>query len=198
MIIYSIFLFVGCAPSKATLKTYVDPAIQSASIKSIAVFALRNTSISPGEALDLDRAMTQSFLQKNRNISIIGSSEATKKLNDAGLVEAYSNFLLDFARSGIPNTATLKKIGSELGVDAILQGNLGDVIQRDASYGVTALTSLTFRYTLLSTQSGNILWEGTSSARKEKTPMWSKAPPIYEVIDLAHKKVLDGLPTLGK
>jgi hypothetical protein len=192
-------LFLASAQQKKTLKTFVDPSLQTSSIKSIAVFSLRNTSLSPGEALELDRAMTQAFLQKNSAVKIIGASEATSKLNEASLVEEYSKFLYDFEHSGIPNTTTLKKIGTQLGVDAILQGTLYDVIQRDGSYpGVASLTSLTLRYTLMSTNNGNTLWEGTSNARKSGATTFSKAAPLYEVIDLAQKKILTGLPELGK
>ena len=195
--IAGILLLTGC--SKVTLKTFVDPSLQTSSIKSIAVFSLRNTALSPGEALALDRAMTQEFLQKNGNLKIIGASEATTKLNESGLVEEYSKFLYNFEHSGIPNTTTLRKIGKQLGVDAILQGTLSDVIQRDGSYpGVASLSSLTLRYTLMSTQNGNILWEGTSNARKSGATTFSKAAPLYEVIDIAQKKILTGLPTLGK
>lgn len=190
-----VFLLVGCGSSKVSLKTFVDPSIQTSSVKSVAVFSLRNTALSPGEALELDRAITQEMLQKNKLIQIVGASEATTKLNEVDLVVEYSKFLSDFEHSGIPNTSTLKKIGIQLGVDAILQGTLSDVVQKDATYGVPATTSITLRYTLMSTHNGNTLWEGTSNARKTKG---GQASPLYEVIDLAQKKILTGLPILGK
>ncbi len=200
LFIASIFLLAGCVSSKVTLKTFVDPSIQTSAVKSIAVFSLRNTSLSPGEALEFDRAMTQAILKKNSNIKVMGASESTTKLNESGLVEEYSKFLYDFEHSGIPNTTTLKNIGTQLGVDAILQGTFSDVIQKDCQIigftGIPSLTSLTLRYTMMSTQNGNTLWEGTSNARKGGGHC--EARPLYEVIDLAQKKILTGLPTLGK
>lgn len=195
--LFSIVVFTTCTIPRTSIKTYVDPSINTSLIKSVGVFSLRNTAISPGESMQLDRTMIQTFQQKNKNVKILGPSETTRILNDANLVRDYSLFLEDFVRSGLPNTVTLNKIGSVLGVDAILQGSISDLVQRDARYGVTALTSLTFRYTLLSTQTGAILWEGYSSSSKEKTPAWAKAPPVYEVLEIAHKKVVSGLPVLG-
>lgn len=191
-------IFMGCSLSHATIKTFVDPSIQSASVKSIAVFSLRNTSLSPGEALELDRNMTQAFVKKNSSLKILGAAEATQKLNEMGLVEDYSKFLSEFEHSGIPNTVILKKIGTALGIDAILQGRLQNVIQRDGSYPQQAAeTSLTLRYTLMNVQNGNTLWEGTSAASKRKGSL-AKSPPIYEVIDIAMKKMLKSLPELAK
>lgn len=198
MVFASLLLISRCSPSRVTLKTFVDPSLQSNSIKSIVAFPLRNMALSPGEGLELDRSVTQAFFKKNPNVKIMGTSEATLKLNEYSLVEDYTHFLEDFEHSGIPNTAILKKIGDKLGVDAILQGRLSDIKQNDASYGVSASTSLSLRYTLLNTLNGNTIWEGTSNARLDKTPAWSKAPPLYEVIEIAHKKILTGMPVLGK
>lgn len=196
-ILISILLFYSCASSK--VKTFVDPAIQSQHIKSVAVFPLRNTALSPGEAIQIDKSITQAFLQKNKGLNLMGASESTSKINAASMADEYSKFLFDFEHSGIPNTNTLKKIGAELGVDAILQGTLADVIQRDGSYpGASAVTSLTLRYTLISVDNGAILWEGIGNARKTGATTFSKAAPLYEVIEIAQKKILTGLPVLGK
>lgn len=196
IIIGSLFLLAGCVSKKATLKTFVDPSIETSAVNSIAVFSLRNTSINPGESIEFDRALTQAILKKNKNVKIIGASEVTRKLNDAELVQEYSQFLDDFANSGIPNTKTLQKIGKVLRVDAILQGTFSQIIQKDCAPYIPNQTSLTLRYTLLNTKNGNIIWEGTSSSRKSggRCEAW----PLYDVIDLAVKKILTGLPELGK
>jgi hypothetical protein len=197
-----VFLLSSCWQTRVTLKTFVDPSIQTSSIKSIAVFPLRNTALSPGEALQLDRSITQAFSKKNISIKIIGSAEATRLLNEKNLVDSYSKFLSDFEHSGIPNVNTLKQIGNELNADAILQGTLSDVTQNDGTNGFrgqSPLTSLTLRYTLLDTNNGNTLWEGTSNANKSKNGNSNKpAPPLYEVIDLALQKILTDLPALGR
>ncbi|SRR5258706_7915173 len=199
---YSLYLMLivlsGCVTPRVTLKTFVDPSLQSSSINSIAVFSLRNTALSPGEALEIDRAITQGFIKKNGNVNVMGASEATAKLNDANLVTDYSKFLMDFESSGIANTTTLQKVGDALSVNAILQGRLSDVVQKTGSYpGVAPVTSLTLRYTLLSCKTGNTLWEGTSNSAKYGATVFSQPPPLYEVIFLAQEKIFTGLPALG-
>lgn len=194
-----IFTLISCVPIKVTLKTFVDPSLQSSSINSVAVFSLRNTALSPGEGLEIDRAITQGFSQKNVNTKIMGASEAANKLNDAELADDFSQFLRDFESSGIANTTILKKIGEKLGVDAILQGRLSDVVQRTGSYpGVASVTSLTLRYTLISCKTGNTLWEGTSNSAKYGKTVFSPPAPLYEVISSTREKIFTGLPTLGK
>lgn len=143
--------------------------------------------------------MTEAIHKKNKNITVIGASESTSKLNESNLVKEFSQFLYDFEHSGIPNVSTLKEIGVKLGIDAILQGTFSEVVQNDCQVqglvGIPNMTSLTLRYTLLSTSNGSTLWEGTSNARKSggRCEAW----PLYEVIDLSQKKILTGMPTFG-
>lgn len=191
----ALILLSGCATKRATLKTFIDPSIQSSSVKTVAVFQMRNTSFSPGETMEIDRNITQAFVRKNNSSKLIGAAEAGTMLNDAKLADEYAKFLRDFELSGIANTAFLNKI-KMLGIDVILQGNMSGVSQEDRMRVQKAKTTLTIRYTLLDTENGKILWEGTSNA----TMQWNKrfAPPLYEVATMAQNKINSSIPTLGK
>ncbi len=194
-----ILLSLGCSTT-TSLRSFIDPSIQSSSIKTIVVFPMRNTSFSPGEALDIDREITRGFQQKNPNIKIIGSAEAISLLNQKNLVLSYDSLLYGFEHSGIPNTIILKRIGSILGIDAILQGRLSDISQKDGHWGVGAevgITSLTIRYTLLSTQTGSTLWEGIASANLKGKIASTNAPPLFETTLIARDKILTSIPKLG-
>lgn len=194
------FIFVtGCATQRATIKTFVEPSIQPESIRSVAVFPMRNVRLLPDESRELNRGVSQAFHQQNPNVRIVGPTESTTLLNQVGLTGKYSDFLRDYATSGIPNVNTLKEIGDALDVDAILQGEMFDIYQIDGAYGITAgKTSITVRYVLLSTRYGSVLWEATSNAKKETATTLESAPPLYEVILIAQNKILTALPTLGK
>lgn len=194
------FIFVtGCATQRATLKTFVEPSIQPESIRSVAIFPMRNVRLLPDESRELNRGVSQAFHQQNPNVRIVGPTESTALLNQVGLTEKYSDFLRDYATSGIPNVTTLKEIGRALDVDAILQGEVFDIYQIDGAFGVTkGKTSVTVRYALLSTRYGNVLWEATSNAKKATATTVESAPPLYEVIFMAQNKILTALPTLGK
>jgi len=194
------FILCGCGATKrATLKTFIDPSIQTAAVKTVAVLPMRNTAFSPGETMEMDRVVTQSFSQKNSFVSVIGISEATALLNKENLTTEYAAFLENFESSGVPNTVFLNKLKHILNVDAILQGRMSDVHQNDAMRGAHAQSSLTIRYTLLSTSSGRILWEGTSNATIEYAHrnLGKIAPPFYEVGTLAQEKIISSIPALG-
>ncbi len=153
----SFILSTGCAVQRATLKTFVEPSIQPASIRVVAIFPMRNARLLPDESRELNRGIVQAFHKQNPNVRLVGPEESTTLLNEAGLTEKYSDFLRDYATSGIPNVTTLKKIGNALEVDAILQGEVFDIRQIDGAYGITrGKTSVTVRYVLLSTRYGNI------------------------------------------
>lgn len=194
---FTVLFSLGCVQTRATLKTYIDPSIQTSAVQSVAVFSMRNTAFSPGETLEMDRAITQGFAQKNPGVKIIGSAEASRMINDANLTSEFSLFLEDFERSGIANTKMLNKI-KNLGADAILQGRLSEISQIDKNIklGIRAKTTVTVRYTLLSTSNGNILWEGTSNGVKRTYKRF--APPIYELVTKAQEKVIGSIPQLGQ
>lgn len=189
---------VGC--SQATLKTFVDPSIQPGSIRSISIFPVRNVRLIPDEYRELNRSVSQMFHQKNPNVKIVGATESITLINQAALADEYSEFLRDYARSGIPNINTLKAIGETLSVDAILQGEVFNIRRIDGVFGrdTNSVTSLTVRYVLLATHQGNVLWEGMSNATIRSRTVFQPAPPLYQAISIAQNKILTALPTLGK
>lgn len=199
LLIY-VFSQGACTSSRATLKTYIDPSTDPSKVNTVAIFQMRNTAFSPGETIEMDRAITMAFKQKNSTLKSIGTTDASKLLNDANLASEYSAFLVDFENSGIPNTVFLKKLKDQFDIDAILQGKLYDVKQQDkTNMGFSSIpgqTSCTIRYTILSTNSGKILWEGTSNAVKSTGKKF--APPIYEVASMAQAKIISSIPSLGK
>ncbi len=201
LIIISVALFLAsCAPRQyVNLRSFTDPAIQSSAAQKVAIFPIRNARILPGESRELVRSFTREFVKKNPGINILNAAKATDLLNENEMAEKYADFLRDYAVSGIPNAKILNEIGSALGVDAIAQGEIFDFVQKDGHYpGVLARTSLTLRYSLLSTFKGDVLWEATCSASLMPSgTVWSPPPPIIEVIQLAQEKILTAIPYLG-
>ena len=198
-ILASFLLASGCATQRASLKTFVEPSIDPGSIESVAIFPIRNVRLLPDESRELNRGVTQAFSKQNPNVRIVGPTESTDLLNKAELADKYSDFLRDYATSGIPNVATLKEIGNALDVDAILQGEVFDIRQIDGAFGINCgKTSVTVRYGMLSTRHGDVLWEASSKSEKKTATTVESAPPLYEVIAIAQDKILTALPTLGK
>lgn len=196
------FIFSACQTRTASLKTFTDPSISTAPIKTVAVFPMRNTAFSPGETLEIDRIITQSFFAKNNLIKIISITESLALLNIENLAAEFADFLEDFEKSGMPNTVFLNKLKTKFDFDAILQGRLSEVHQNDYGMGEKAHSKLTMRYTLLSTSSGAILWEGTSSAFVEYGKSMGRkgkmAPSFIDIGTMAKDKIVSSIPTLGQ
>jgi hypothetical protein len=194
-----ILLLNGCATQRATLKTFVEPSIQPGSIQSVAILPMRNVRLLPDESREINRGVSEAFHRQNPSVAIVGPTKSTSLLNQAGLADRYSDFLRDYATSGIPNVTILKEIGDALEVDAILQGEVFDIRQADGAFGGwRGHVSVTVRYVLLSTDRGDVLWEAIANAKKTTATTVEPAPPLYEAISVAQEKILTGLPELGE
>ncbi|MFO1477480.1 MAG: hypothetical protein U1F98_12600 [Verrucomicrobiota bacterium] len=187
----------------ASVKTFVEASLHASDVKAIAIFPIRNVRLQMDELREVNRGITDGFRRQNPDLKIVGAAESVTMLNEAGLADKYSEFLRNYSQSAIPDVKTLKEIGQALGVDAILQGEVFSIEQRDGTATSFGKTSLQVRYVLLATKTGTVLWEATGSAFKltdeainDKHAM--PAPTLYEVIQIAQEKVLTALPTLGK
>jgi PBP1b-binding outer membrane lipoprotein LpoB len=191
-----IFL-VSCATNKATINTYVDPNFSQGEVQNVAVFPIRNTRLAPSESKQINRKISQAIKRENSSIQIMSSSEAIRILNENELSDDWAQFLDDYATSGVPNSNILSEIGSTLGVDAILQGEIVNIFQEDGQYGGNrGTTRVTVRFSMLNTNEGNLIWESSSDGIKGTSTTLASAPPIIDAINLAVDKILDSLPNL--
>ena len=172
----------GCVSRRATLKTFIDTSILSTSVKTVAVFAMRNTAFNPGETMEMDRTITQAFFQTNSTVNSTGTTDAGVWLNNEKFADEYASVLLGFETSAMPNTVFLNNLKEKLNTDAILQGKLSEIVQTDKMRHIPAKTTVTVKYSLLSITTGRILWKATSNAVIQMYKRF--APPIFEVATL--------------
>jgi hypothetical protein len=188
----------SCARSSASLRTSTDPAIETAAVHAVALFPIRNARLLPEESRELNRDFARAFATQNPDVTVVGPAEAIDGLNNASLADRYSQFLRDYAESGIPNQGVLRDVGAALHVDGIFQGEVFDMRQRDGTFAIAkAETQVTVRYALLATKDGTVLWEGTSRGVKGSATTLGHAAPMYEAIALAQGKILSAMPRLG-
>ncbi len=188
-------LVLSCAVRKATLDMYVDPNYQQGSITSIAVFPIRNARFAPSEARQVNRKISTAISQRGAEISIIGAAESIELLNEQGLADEWAIFLDNYVSSGVPNTNSLKEFGRVLNVDAILQGEVVNIFQKDGRYGGNkGTTRVTVRFSMLGTNRGKVIWEASSDGVAGTTTTLESAPPIIDAINLAVDKILQNLP----
>ncbi len=194
----ALVLMAGCATNKGSVNSFVDPSFSSTSIQRIAIFPIRNTRAAPSEARQMNRRVALSLQAQNPNVVLVNETEATGRIDKAGLGADWSEFVTGFAASGIPDVGKISKIGSAIGVDAIFQGELVSVQQIDGEYGRNAgTTRVTVRYTLLDARDGRLLWETSADGLRRTMTTVQSAPPIMEAVDLAVEKILQNLPPIN-
>jgi hypothetical protein len=201
-----IFLFLGgCVSKKGTIKTYLNPSVNASEIKSVAIFPLRNSfvqasiGLETGEMIDINKMFQVEFHNRNGQTKLVDAVSSKELLNQAKLVNSYDTLLAVLENTGIPNTEILNKIGNKLGVDAIIQGFVKEVFQRDGVYGGNrGETRIIIKYIMLSTSSGDVLWEARCEGYKGTATTLAKAPPIEDAIEIIKGKIVSAMPVLSQ
>ena len=180
----------GC--TTASLDSFVDPSYSSKDIRKVVVLPMTNAGITPGQAQELSRAFAQGMLRANPNLEIMGAGEAIDKINAANLADEWAVFLRNYNTSGIPNTNIVKRIGAVLGVDAIIQGSVLSVSQKDSNGFDYPMTRVNVRYGAINAKTGAMLWEISSEGAIQ--PYSYTAAPVIDAVRLAHGKILSSIP----
>jgi hypothetical protein len=151
------------------------------------------------ESRELNRSFMRALSSQNPGLHVLGPAESVDAINQAALAERYSEFLRGYAASGVPDVRVLQQVGTALQADAIFQGEVFDIRERDGEFGTArGETQVTVRYALLSTKTGTVLWEATSQGRRGTATTVGTAPPLYEAIAIAQQKIVSSLPRLGR
>lgn len=186
----------GCGGSGANSQNYQDPSFASYKIIKIGVFPIRNTNLNIGEANEVNRYFLTGLSRKTNKYSIIGPDECIDILNRDTLIKEYETYLVSYVRTGIPNKDIIKKICKAINVDAIVQGEIFNIIKIDGRYGSNkGETKCSLRYSLISGSDGKLLWETTVDSYETTSTTLSKAPPLMDVVKMAMDKMLESIPT---
>ncbi len=190
VLIVTVLAFSGC--QNASLDSYVDPSYSAKEIQKVVVLPMTNASITPGQAQELARAFAQGMQRTNPGLEVMGAGEAIDKINAVNMADEWATFLRNYNTSGIPNTNTVKRVGKALGVDAIVQGSILNVSQKDSNGYDYPMTRVTVRYGAIKAKTGVLLWEISSEGTIQ--PYSYTAAPIIDAIRLAHAKILESIP----
>lgn len=198
VVVLFFILISACATHKGSVNSFVDPSFTDTKIARLAVFPIRNTRAAPAESRQINRRVALELRAQNPRVELVNEVEASSLIDGAGLGEDWASFVTGFAASGIPDVEKISGIGSAIGVDAILQGELVSVQQTDGVYGVNSgTTRVTVRYTLLDARDGRLLWETSAEGRRQTATTLQSAPPVIEAVELAVEKILENLPPLN-
>ena len=155
---FIVLLITGCAINKGTVNSYVEPTYERGSIKTVAVFPIRNARLSPSEARRINKLVIQGLLRRNPDVKIVSPSESLRKINDSNLAEEWASFIEDYFTSGIPNKQILTKVAKHLSVDAVMQGNILNVYQVDGDgWKVRAQARITVELSMVETKTAKTI-----------------------------------------
>ncbi len=193
----TLLLGAGCAISKGTINSYVDPTYSHGAVKKLAVFSIRNARFAPSEARQINRQIIQSLIDKNPDLVIVSPSEALRMINENKLASKWADFVEDYYTSGIANKEILAEISKALEVDGVLQGQLENVRQVDGDgWAIKGNTRVTVSFSIVEANTAKTVWEATSDGIKGTATASGPAPPIAEALALAIEKISTNMPML--
>ena len=196
LLLLVIALVSACAASKGTINTFCEPSYQSGSVTSLAVPTIRNARLAPSESQQIGRSVNQAIAAKNPNLDLISANDFANLLNDLGLVDDYSDFIEDYATSGIANREFLQHLRANR-IDAIMLSELSNVTQEDGAYGRNrGQTRVTMTFTVMGTQTNDVIWTASADGMKGTATTVESAPPLIEAINLAVEKIRAAVPRL--
>ena len=195
-----VILFSGCSTNKATVNSFVEPTYRTGQINTIAMFPIRNAQLAPSEARAVNKKIIKAMNSKNPNLNIIAPSKVIRIINESNLASEWANFIDDYYTSGIADKTTLLKFSKLLNCDAIFQGQLLKVSQRDGSRTVPAVTRVSVEFTIIENRTAKVIWNVTSDGIRAESAKFGQftiiAPAIQEAIDLSIVKVSNNIPNL--
>lgn len=190
-------LLAGCAISRGAISSYIDPTYTPGTIKSIAVFSIRNASLAPSEARQINKELIRALMTKNPKLRVISPSESRRKINENKLVAKWADFIEDYYTSGIANKTTLAEVAKALNIDAIMQGQILKVYQVDGDgWSQKGRTRVTISFSIIETRTGKTIWEASADGIRGNASASSPAPPVKEAIALAIEKITTNVPKL--
>lgn len=189
-------LVTSCAISRGTINSYIDPTYTKGSVKTVAVFSIRNARFAPSEARQINKKIIRALHAKNPGIKIVSPSMALRIINKHNLADEWSDYIEDYYTGGIPNRELLLKVSKALKVDAVMQGQLINISQRDGSVGAKGMTRVTITYSVVVAQTAKPVWEVSSDGIRGTATANDIAPPLVEAVNIAIDKISKSIPVL--
>ena len=190
------FVFWGCV--QANIDSFVDPSFNPSTtpLKRIAVFPLRNARLASSESQAINAKISLGVHNFDNSIDIMSAEEATTILENKNLIDSWSKCYETYLLTGILNKSILDKVGTALGVDAILIGELTNVSPQQAgvlhpislydTYFDSNTSKITVIYSLISIPMKKQIWEARSDGNSDES--------LSDAINCAIDKIIDSIP----
>lgn len=184
----------GCAKSEASIASSTSDALASSRLNSLAILPV--PALEGASASELSLAVGRQISAESNDIRLVGPSDSRSRIEQNELTADWRALTETLSMESAPSAEIVAGLGRSLNVDAILQGVVYDIDNRQhAAFGNRGKIELTVRVVLLQTTTGEILWEARSRAVKEAETTFAN-PSMDEALELAINEILESFPTL--
>jgi|GEM_PF-6015053 len=190
----AIVFMESCAPTKATFNSTLSPNITSEKISSIAIIPFTGIKADKADLGKIDTTAINALDKKKIKIKVTGSYAVNKLLPDS-LARELSNYSNNYGKNEVEDSRFISKIGKELKSDAIIFGNVSNIIQNNAVYGDKfGDTKITLKIYMYSSTTGKLLWKAESQGTVGTLTTNDPAPPVIEAVFAAVKEIFMNFP----
>jgi hypothetical protein len=133
----------------------------------------------PARARIIDVSLVDSMKTVQPRIAAISGTETRRILQDAGLIDNYSQMIETYAKTAMLNKTTLTKMGKAVGARYFMSTTLLEF--REYNDNGTAVSDLSIRAVIMDSRSGEVVWDVTGQGVNRKTLM-DKAVSFEELV----------------
>jgi hypothetical protein len=170
VLILTIFTF-GCMSASfrdLTRKSFSAPEFTSYEMETGKIAFLPTVSDAQ-YARSIDVALIDSFKNFHPGIAAIGGDESRRLLQEAGLVEDYSQMMDTYARTAIVNQSILSKMGDAARARYLVYTRLLKYSEYEDREKERTIYELSIKGEIWDARTGEVVWDATGSGRMEKT-----------------------------
>lgn len=194
LLLFCVVATTGCAKSEASIDSSMSRAFSASRLQSLAIMPV--PELEGASVDDLALSVGRRLAVDWQGISFVGPSDSRGRIEGKGLTSDWIALTEYVALESNADTVLVRRLGESLNVDAMLQGVVYDIdLRQHAAFGNRGKIELTVRFVLLSTETGETLWEARSRAVKEAETTFAN-PDVDEALELALNRILENLPSL--
>ena len=182
---------------------YYDINARTAPIQSVAVLPFPNQGLTQIDYRDIDTHLSTALGLRLADMRVMPSHRAASRVREAGDWEAWRTYQAGPLSVGALDTALVRQIGTTLGTDVFMTGELLDIFRQDgerltgrggAGFGAPAPgeTRVEVQLYLFDCDSGRLIWRHAGKGKLVSSSR-DPAPPIADTVARAIDELLEHL-----
>ena len=191
----SLGLSFGCMSASfrdLTRKSFSAPEFTTNEMESGGI-AFLPTVAGPEYARSIDVTLIDSFQNYHPGITAVGGDESRRLLQEAGLVEDYSQLIDTYAKTAIVNKAVLSKMGGSLKARYLIYTRLLKYDEYKHPTKDQNIYELSIKAEIWDSRTGEAVWDATGSGRMVQT-LVDKPVTFDEILLRVCDRMMSKLP----